>query len=168
MEGLFSRVPELMGLGVSESRIRAVDCSLVPLTLSWFDISHSEVPSLDSFTDLHSGLISYRDAGFSQLDKLESNSFPTAGSVLLLNNGGISEGAPNAFFHLTKLAKADLLVNSISSLTEGSLRFSADPLAALSSTRVASQLPAAAACSGSRTPTARQGWPAARTSLTSS
>ena len=164
-----------MGLGVSESRIRAVDCSLVPLTLSWFDISHSEVPSLDSFTDLHSGLISYhsglisyRDAGFSQLDKLESNSFPTAGSVLLLNNGGISEVAPNAFFHLTKLAKADLLVNSISSLTEGSLRFSADPLAALSSTRVASQLPAAAACSGSRTPTARQGWPAARTSLTSS
>ena len=119
MEGLFSRVPELMGLGVSESRIRAVDCSLVPLTLSWFDISHSEVPSLDSFTDLHSGLISYRDAGFSQLDKLESNSFPTAGSVLLLNNGGISEVAPNAFFHLTKLAKADLLVNSISSLTEG-------------------------------------------------
>ena len=157
-----------MGLGVSESRIRAVDCSLVPLTLSWFDISHSEVPSLDSFTDLHSSLISYLDAGFSQLDKLESNSFPTAGSVLLLNNGGISEVAPNAFFHLTKLAKADLLVNSISSLTEGSLRFSADPLAALSSTRVASQLPAAAACSGSRTPTARQGWPAARTSLTSS
>ena len=76
-----------MGLGVSESRIRAVDCSLVPLTLSWFDISHSEVPSLDSFTDLHSGLISYRDAGFSQLDKLESNSFPAAGGVLLLNDG---------------------------------------------------------------------------------
>ena len=146
-----------MGLGVSESRIRAVDCSLVPLTLSWFDISHSEVPSLDSFTDLHSGLISYRDAGLSQLDKLESNSFPTAGSVLLLNNGGISEVAPNAFFHLTKLAKADLSVNSISSLTEGSLRFSADSLAALPSTRVASPLPAAAACSGSRTPTARQG-----------
>ena len=157
-----------MWLNVSKNRIQAVDCSLVPLTLSWFDISHSEVPSLDSFTDLHSGLISYRDAGFSQLDKLESNSFPTAGGVLLLNNDGISEVAPNAFFHLTKLAKADLSVNSISSLTEGSLRFSADPLAALPSTRVASQLPAAAACSGSRTPTARQGWPAARTSLTSS
>ena len=76
-----------MWLGVSESRIQAVDCSLVPLTLSWFDISHSEMPSLDSFTDLHSGLISYLDAGFSQLDKLESNSSPAAGGVLLLNDG---------------------------------------------------------------------------------
>ena len=93
MEGLFSGVPELMRPGVSEDGIY----SLVPLIISWLDISHNEVPSLDSFTDLHSGLISY-------LDHLED--------------------------HL--------------------------------------EVPAAAACSGSRTPTARQSWPTARTSLTSS
>ena len=147
MEGLFSGVPELMRPGVSENGIWAVNCSLVPLTIGWFGISHSEVPSLDSFTCLRSGLVSYRDAGFGQLGGLESNGFPAAGGMLLLTDGEILAAAPYAFFRLTKLAKADLSVNSISSLTEGSLRFSANSLAALPATRVATPLPAAATCS---------------------
>ena len=129
IEGLFSRVPELMWLNVSENNIQAFDYSLVPLTLSWLDISHNEVPSLDSFTALHSSLISYLDASFNQLVKLESNSFPAAVETLLLNDNKISEVAPYAFFHLTKLVKADLSVNEISSLTENSLRLSADSMA---------------------------------------
>ena len=147
MEGLFSGVPELMRPGVSENGIWAVNCSLVPPTIGWFGISHSEVPSLDSFTCLRSGLVSYRDAGFGQLGGLESNGFPAAGGMLLLTDGEILAAAPYAFFRLTKLAKADLSVNSISSLTEGSLRFSANSLAALPATRVATPLPAAATCS---------------------
>ena len=102
---------------------------------------------MDSFTCLRSGLVSYRDAGFGQLGGLESNGFPAAGGMLLLTDGEILAAAPYAFFRLTKLAKADLSVNSISSLTEGSLRFSANSLAALPATRVATPLPAAATCS---------------------
>ena len=116
---------ELMWLSVSESNIQAVDCSLVLLTLGWLD----RVPSLDGFTALHCNLTSYLDAGFNQLVKLKSNSFPAAVETLLLNDNRISEVAPCAFFHLTRLAKADLSVNGISSLTESSLRLSADSLA---------------------------------------
>ena len=58
------RIRDLMWLSVSESNIQAFDCSLVPLTLSCLDISHNEVPSLDSFTTL---LVSCLDAGFSQI-----------------------------------------------------------------------------------------------------
>ena len=114
-----------MWLNGSENRIWAVDYSLVPLTIGWFDVSHSKVPSLDSFADLHSGLISYRDAGLSRLDRLGSNSFPAAGGILLLSDSEISEVAPCAFFRMTRLARADLSVNLISSLTKSSLRFSA-------------------------------------------
>ena len=34
IEGLFSKVPQLMWLSVSEDSIQALDCSLVPLTCS--------------------------------------------------------------------------------------------------------------------------------------
>ena len=84
---------------------------------------------MDGVTALHCNLTSYLDAGFNQLVKLKSNSFPTAVETLLLNDNRISEVAPCAFFHLTRLAKADLSVNGISSLTESSLRLSADSLA---------------------------------------
>ena len=129
IEGLFSRVPDLMWLNVSENKIQAFDYSLVPLTLTWLDISHNKVRSLDSFTALHSSLISYLDASFNELVKLESNSFPAAVETLLLNDNKISQVAPYAFFHLTKLVKADLSVNEISSLTENSLRLSTDTVA---------------------------------------
>ena len=129
IEGLFSRVPDLMWLNVSENKIQAFDYSLVPLTLTWLDISHNKVRSLDSFTALHSSLISYLDASFNELVKLESNSFPAAVETLLLNDNKISQVAPYAFFHLTKLVKADLSVNEISSLTENSLRLSTDSVA---------------------------------------
>ena len=59
-----------MWLNVSENNIQAFDYSLVPLTLSCLDTSHSEVPSLDSFKAL---LISCLDTGSSQLVQLESN-----------------------------------------------------------------------------------------------
>ena len=81
---------------------------------------------MDGVTALHCNLTSYLDAGFNQLVKLKSNSFPAAVETLLLNDNRISEVAPCAFFHLTRLAKADLSVNGISSLTESSLRLSAD------------------------------------------
>ena len=105
IEGLFSRVPDLMWLNVSENKIQAFDYSLVPLTLTWLDISHNKVRSLDSFTALHSSLISYLDASFNELVKLESNSFPAAVETLLLNDNKISQVAPYAFFHLTKLVR---------------------------------------------------------------
>ena len=126
--GLFSRVPELTWLNVSNNNIEAFDFSLVPLTLSWLDISHNVVEALESFTDLRGSQISYLDASFNRLFKVDSSSFPAALETLLLNDNRISAIAPYTFFHLTKLVKADLSVNEISSFTENSIRPSAEVL----------------------------------------
>jgi hypothetical protein len=98
----------------------------VPLTLSCLDISHNAVEALESFTDLRGSQISYLDASFNQLVKVDSSSFPAALETLLLNNNKISSIAPYTFFHLSKLVKADLSVNEISSFTENSIRLSAE------------------------------------------
>ena len=74
-----------------------------------------------------SGLISYSDASFSELVKLESNSCPAAAETLLLNDNKILQVAPYAFCHLTWLVKADPPLNETPSLTENSLRLSTDP-----------------------------------------
>ena len=47
IEGLFSKVSQLMGLNVSEDNIQAFDCSLVPLTkLVKADLSVNDLSSL--------------------------------------------------------------------------------------------------------------------------
>ena len=124
--GLFSSVPELTWLNVSDNNIRVFDYSMVPITLSWLDISHNSLSRMESHADLHNSKISYLDASFNHLVKIGSNSFPVAAETLLLNDNQISEIAPYAFFHLTKLVKADLSVNEISSFSENSIRLSAD------------------------------------------
>ena len=129
IDGVFSNLPELIWLNISENHIKNFDYALVPRTLSWLDISHNQVQKLGNYFDLSADLsLSYLNAGFNQLTSLGPINVPDKVETLLLNDNTIAQVEPYTFFKKSQLVKVDLSVNEISSITQTSLRLSSEIL----------------------------------------
>ena len=129
IEGIFTHLPELIWLNVSDNQIAKFDYALVPRTLHWLDISHNQIKELGNYFDLDGDLaLNYLDAGFNQLSTLSPQHLPDQLETILLNDNEISQVLPYTFFKKSKLVKVDLSVNEISSLTQVSLRLSSEIL----------------------------------------
>ena len=129
IDGVFANLPELIWLNVSDNQIKNFDYALVPRTLHWLDISHNRVEELGNYFDLSSDLaLSFLNAGFNKLSALAPVSVPDSVETLLLNDNTITEVLPYTFFKKSQLAKVDLTVNEISSISQTALRLSSDLL----------------------------------------
>ena len=129
IEGIFTHLPELIWLNVSDNKIANFDYALVPRTLHWLDISHNQIKELGNYFDLDGDLaLTYLDAGFNQLSSLSPQHLPDLLETVLLNDNEIRQVQPYTFFKKSKLVKVDLSVNEISSLTQVSLRLSSEIL----------------------------------------
>jgi len=129
IDGVFSNLPELIWLNVSENHIKNFDYALVPRTLAWLDISHNMVEDLGNYFDLSGDLsLTYLNAGFNKLSSLAPVNVPDSVETLLLNDNSITQVLPYTFFKKAKLIKVDLTVNEISSITQTALRLSSEML----------------------------------------
>ena len=123
IDGIFTHLPDLIWLNVSDNSITTFDFALVPRTLHWLDISHNKVADLGNYFDLSGDLaLSYLNAGFNQLGRLTPVNVPDNVETLLLNDNSIVEVAPYTFFRKTKLVKVDLTVNGITGISQTALR----------------------------------------------
>jgi len=123
IEGIFTHLPDLIWLNVSDNHITTFDFALVPRTLHWLDISHNQVVELGNYFDLSSDLsLSYLNAGFNKLASLGPTNVPDSVETLLLNDNSITEVKPYTFFRKAKLVKVDLTVNEITGISQTSLR----------------------------------------------
>ena len=127
IEGIFTHLPDLIWLNVSDNRITTFDFALVPRTLHWLDISHNKVSELGNYFDLSADLaLSYLNAGFNRLKTLGPVNVPDNVETLLLNDNSITEVAPYTFFRKAKLVKVDLTVNGITGIGQTALRLPSD------------------------------------------
>jgi len=127
IEGVFTHLPDLIWLNVSDNKISTFDFALVPRTLHWLDISHNEVVELGNYFDLSGDLaLSYLNAGFNKLTNLAPANVPDNVETLLVNDNAIADVAPYTFFRKTKLVKVDLTVNEITGISQTSLRLPSD------------------------------------------
>ena len=123
IEGVFTHLPDLIWLNVSDNHITTFDFALVPRTLHWLDISHNQVVELGNYFDLSSDLsLSYLNAGFNKLTSLGPTNVPDSVETLLLNDNSITEVKPYTFFRKAKLVKVDLTVNEITGISQSCLR----------------------------------------------
>ena len=75
MDGVFSNLPELIWLNVSDNKIQHFDYSQFPRSLGWLDISHNEISIINNYFDIKNSAISYLDLSFNQLVQIEAKNF---------------------------------------------------------------------------------------------
>ena len=127
IDGVFTNLPELIWLNVSQNKIKNFDYALVPRTLHWLDISHNVIRELGNYFDLTGDLsLTYLNAGFNKLANLAPVNVPDTIETLLLNDNLITQVMPYTFFKKSSLVKVDLSVNEISSITQTALRLSSE------------------------------------------
>eukprot|EP00090_Calanus_glacialis_P019644 TRINITY_DN30137_c0_g1_i1.p1 TRINITY_DN30137_c0_g1~~TRINITY_DN30137_c0_g1_i1.p1 ORF type:complete len:1191 (-),score=181.26 TRINITY_DN30137_c0_g1_i1:163-3735(-) len=127
IDGIFTHLPELIWLNVSDNKIKNFDYALVPRTLHWLDISHNEVQELGNYFDLSGDMaLTYINAGFNKLTIVAPLNVPDSVETLLLNDNTISEVSPYTFFKKAKLVKVDLTVNEISGIAQTAIRLSSE------------------------------------------
>ena len=126
VEGVFTGLPELIWLNVSDNKIQHFDYSLFPTSLSWLDISHNQVSSLRNYHDVKHSAISYLDLSFNSVGQISARSLLDGLETLLLNDNKITTIAPYAFFGQSRLVKVDLSVNEITSFSENAIRLATE------------------------------------------
>jgi len=127
MDGIFTHLPELKYLNVSDNKIQHFDYSIVPRTLEWLDVSHNVIAELGNYFDLSGDMgLGHLDASFNELTNVSPLNLPDNVHTLLLNDNKINKIAPYTFFKKTKLAQVDLSVNEISVVTQTALRLSSE------------------------------------------
>ena len=120
--GLFSDLPNLRWLNISDNRIQKFDYFLLPLSLNWLDIHKNEIEDIGNYFDKEADLnIHTMDISFNRLKTISSKSIPDRVQVLSLNDNAITRVDPLTFASKTRLVRVDLYANQIVKLDTSSV-----------------------------------------------
>ncbi|XP_037720849.1 toll-like receptor 6 [Drosophila subpulchrella] len=123
INGLFSNMPSLLWLNISDNRLESFDYGHVPSTLQWLDLHKNRLSSLSNRFGLDAELkLQTLDVSFNQLQRIGPNSIPNSIELLFLNDNLITTVDPDTFMHKTNLTRVDLYANQITTLDIKSLR----------------------------------------------
>ncbi|XP_016959096.3 toll-like receptor 6 [Drosophila biarmipes] len=123
INGLFSNMPSLLWLNISDNRLESFDYGHVPSTLQWLDLHKNRLSVLSNRFGLDAELkLQTLDVSFNQLQRIGPNSIPNSIELLFLNDNLITTVDPDTFMHKTNLTRVDLYANQITTLDIKSLR----------------------------------------------
>ncbi|KAH8404464.1 hypothetical protein KR222_003578, partial [Zaprionus bogoriensis] len=123
INGLFSNMPSLLWLNISDNRLESFDYGHVPSTLQWLDLHKNRLNLLSNRFGLDAELrLQTLDVSFNQLQRIGPNSIPNSIELLFLNDNLITTVDPDTFMHKSNLTRVDLYANQISTLDIKSLR----------------------------------------------
>ncbi|XP_063241829.1 toll-like receptor Tollo [Bacillus rossius redtenbacheri] len=124
--GLFTKLPNLIWLNISDNQLEWFDYALIPTGLKWLDIHANRIKELGNYFEIENQLhLSTFDASFNQLTEITGSAIPDSVEMLYLNGNKISKVQSYTFFKKPNLTKVDLYGNKITSLTQNTLRISA-------------------------------------------
>ncbi|KAF4524450.1 hypothetical protein B566_EDAN018100 [Ephemera danica] len=129
VSGLFTHLPNLVWLNVSDNRLSWFDYALVPPGLQWLDLHANRLTELGNHLEL-SGVqlrLSTLDASANRLTELAGSSIPDSVELLFLSDNLISKVQAYTFFKKPNLTRVDLYGNKIASLSPNALRISSVP-----------------------------------------
>nr|CAD7459546.1 unnamed protein product [Timema tahoe] len=124
--GLFTKLPNLVWLNISDNKLEWFDYALIPTGLKWLDIHSNKIAELGNYFEIENQLhLSSFDASYNKLTEITGSAIPDSVEALYLNNNQISKVQSYTFFKKPNLTRVDLVANNITSLTPNSLRISA-------------------------------------------
>ena len=124
IDGIFTKLPQLIWLNVSNNEIQEFDYTLVPSTLHWLDISHNQIFHLGNYFNIENSSLTFLDAGFNKIEQISSSNLPNNLETILLNDNKISDISQYTFFDKQSLLKVDLSVNKLQRVEEPSILLS--------------------------------------------
>ncbi len=126
--GLFSKLPNLVWLNISENFLEWFDYALIPNGLQWLDIHGNKIAELGNHFEIENQLhLSVFDASNNRLTEITGSSIPDNVQTLNLANNQISKIQSYAFFKKYNLSRVNLVGNQLKILTAHSLRISSVP-----------------------------------------
>ncbi|XP_055597693.1 toll-like receptor Tollo [Uranotaenia lowii] len=126
--GLFTKLPNLVWLNISDNHLEVFDYALIPVGLQWLDIHANKIAELGNYFEIESQLaLSTIDASSNQLTEITGSAIPNSVELLYLNDNLISKVQSYTFFKKPNLTRVDLFGNKITTLDPNALRISAVP-----------------------------------------
>jgi Leucine-rich repeat (LRR) protein len=128
INGLFTKLPSLVWLNISDNHMENFDYAFVPSGLQWLDIHANQITELSNYFEIESQLaLSTFDASSNRLTEITGSSIPNSIEMLYLNDNLISKVQSYTFFKKPNLTRVDLFGNKITTLDPNALRISAVP-----------------------------------------
>ncbi|XP_055592082.1 toll-like receptor 6 [Uranotaenia lowii] len=128
VDGLFSGMPNLVWLNISDNRLEHFDYSQIPTHLQWLDLHKNELAEISNRYGLDNQLfLQTLDASFNRLTKVTPGSIPNSIEFLFLNDNQIVHVEPHSFIHKTNLTRVDLYANQLTGLDIKALRLQPVP-----------------------------------------
>lgn len=129
IDGLFSNMPNLVWLNVSDNNLTQFDFAHIPNDLKWLDIHKNNLTELTNIHGLDDQLkLQTLDVSFNRLERVTASTIPNAIELLFLNDNLIHEIEPHTFLHKPNLTRVDLYANRITGLDQKALRLTPYPL----------------------------------------
>ncbi|XP_059622525.1 toll-like receptor Tollo [Phlebotomus argentipes] len=126
--GLFTKLPNLVWLNISDNRLEVFDYALIPTGLQWLDIHANKISELGNYFEMENQLsLSTFDASSNKLIDITGSAIPNSIEVLYLSDNLISKVQSYTFFKKPNLTRVDLFGNKITTLDPNALRISAVP-----------------------------------------
>ncbi|XP_053679858.1 toll-like receptor Tollo [Anopheles nili] len=127
ISGVFTSLPALVFLNVSDNAIRLFDYSHFPVSLEWLDMHQNNVTELGNYFDLSNLQIKMLDVSFNRLTAVDARSIPDSIETLFLNNNALEEVAAGTFLAKRSLEKVVLYGNYLRKLEIGALALTRVP-----------------------------------------
>ena len=128
IDGVFTHLPGLVWLNVSDNRLTWFDYALLPESLEWLDMHKNQVTKLGNYFDIRNELqIKMLDVSFNKLTEIGEASIPNSVESLFLNDNMIKKVQPNAFLKKVNLSRVVLYANELENLDFGALRLQPVP-----------------------------------------
>ncbi|BFF96466.1 toll-like receptor 6 [Drosophila madeirensis] len=123
INGLFSNMPSLLWLNISDNHLESFDYGHVPSTLQWLDLHKNRLYALSNRFGLDAELrLQTLDVSFNQIQRIGPSAIPNSIELLFLNDNQITTVDPDSFMHKSNLTRVDLYANQITTLDIKSLR----------------------------------------------
>ncbi|XP_069690594.1 toll-like receptor Tollo [Periplaneta americana] len=128
IDGVFTHLPGLVWLNVSDNQLTWFDYALLPQSLEWLDMHKNKVSKLGNYFDIRNELqIKMLDVSFNKLTEIGEVSIPNSVESVFLNDNMIKKVQPNTFLKKVNLSRVVLYANELENLDFGALRLQPVP-----------------------------------------
>lgn len=128
IDGIFTHLPGLVWLNVSDNQLTWFDYALLPQSLEWLDMHKNRVSKLGNYFDIRNKLqIKMLDVSFNKLTEIGETSIPDSVESVFLNDNAINKVQTNAFLKKVNLSRVVLYANQLEKLDFGALRLQPVP-----------------------------------------
>nr|CAD7205431.1 unnamed protein product [Timema douglasi] len=128
INGVFTNLPGLVWLNVSDNQLQWFDYALLPRSLEWLDMHKNLVSDLGNYFEKRNDLqIKMLDVSFNRLTEISESSIPDSVESVFLNDNFIKIVRPNTFLNKANLSRVVLYANEIRSMDLGALRLNPVP-----------------------------------------